>query len=142
MMYAYPYTLCRRAVVATLDTSAKNLHLFSTDPWLSDKRNCLVLQLTSSVWTALATPQQQHIPQMTPQEQMTAWTVAELAVFWTAADLQGPAEYLQKQGVNGADFAALTCDTLVTDLRCTPFAAEKLLRVRDGFLRTRERHRQ
>ena len=142
MMYAYPYTLCRRAVVATLDTSAKNLHLFSTDPWLSDKRNCLVLQLTSSVWTALATPQQQHIPQMTPQEQMTAWTVAELAVFLTAADLQGPAEYLQKQGVNGADFAALTCDTLVTDLRCTPFAAQKLLLVRDGFLGTRERHRQ
>ena len=36
MMYAYPYTLCRRAVVATFDLSAANLKLLHTDHWLSD----------------------------------------------------------------------------------------------------------
>ena len=35
MMYSYPFTLCRRAVVTTMDLSAKSLHLLSTDHCLS-----------------------------------------------------------------------------------------------------------
>ena len=136
MMYAYEYTLCRRGVVVTLDTSAKNLHLFSTDRWLSDARNCLVLRLTEPVWELHASaPRQQPPPQPTEEAQMLAWTVAELASFLTAHDLEGPATYLQTQGVNGSDFLSLTCETFVKELRCTPFAAKKLLRVRDVFLR-------
>ena len=45
MMYAYPYTLCRRAVVATFDLSASNLELLQTDHWLSDSRNVMQLRL-------------------------------------------------------------------------------------------------
>ena len=40
MMYAYPYTLCRRGVVATFDLSASNLDMFETDHRLSNERNC------------------------------------------------------------------------------------------------------
>ena len=43
MMYAYPYTLCRRGVVATFDLSASNLDMFETDHWLSNEKKCLVL---------------------------------------------------------------------------------------------------
>ena len=31
MMYAYDFTLCRRAVIITMDLSASNLHLFDVD---------------------------------------------------------------------------------------------------------------
>ena len=34
MMYSYQYALCRRAVVATFDLSAKGLDAFSSDHWL------------------------------------------------------------------------------------------------------------
>ena len=59
----------------------------------------------------------------------------ELASFLTAHDLEGPASYLQTQGVNGSDFFSLTCETLVQELRCTPFAAKKLMSVRDTYLK-------
>ena len=135
MMYAYEYTLCRRGVVVTLDTSAINLHLFTTDPWLSDARNCLVLRLTAPVWRAQGSAlQQPRPPQPTAEAQMSAWTVAELQSFLTASDLEGPATYLQTQGVNGSDFLSLTGETLEKELRCTPFAAKKILGVRQLFL--------
>jgi hypothetical protein len=50
MMYAYPFTLCRRAVVATLDNAASNLNFFGTHHWLSDKKNVIVLRLTAPAW--------------------------------------------------------------------------------------------
>ena len=51
MKFAYPYTLCRRGVVATFDLSAKNLDAFQTDHWLADCRNVIVLNLTAEAWT-------------------------------------------------------------------------------------------
>ena len=45
-MYAYKYTLSRRAVVATFDLSAENLEAFTEDHWLSNDRNVIVLRLT------------------------------------------------------------------------------------------------
>ena len=47
MMYSYPFTLCRRAVIVTMDLSAKNLDLLETDHWLSDRKNVKVLNLTA-----------------------------------------------------------------------------------------------
>ena len=51
-MYAYLYTLARRAVVVTLDLSAKNLGALQMgypagagDHWLTDERNVIVLWL-------------------------------------------------------------------------------------------------
>ena len=50
MMYAYPFTLCRRAVVATMDTSAANLPYFDNHRWLSDERNVIAVRLTDSAY--------------------------------------------------------------------------------------------
>ena len=50
MMYAYPFTLCRRAVVATMDLSAANLDFFQKHHWLSDRRNVILLQLQQQAW--------------------------------------------------------------------------------------------
>ena len=50
MMYAYPFTLCHRAVVATMDLSAANLQYFTDHHWLSDRRNVIALRLESQAW--------------------------------------------------------------------------------------------
>ena len=50
MRYAYPYTLCRRGVVATFDLTAAGLDLFQTDHWLSDERNVIQLHLQTPAW--------------------------------------------------------------------------------------------
>ena len=50
MIYAYPFTLCRRAVVATMDLSAANLEYFQEHHWLSDRRNVIVLRLSTEAW--------------------------------------------------------------------------------------------
>ena len=52
MMYAYPFCLAERAVVATFDLSAANLDLLSSDHWLSDPRNVRVLHLLAPAWQA------------------------------------------------------------------------------------------
>ena len=44
------------------------------------------------------------------------------------------AAYLRDNGVNGQDLLELTSDSLTTDLRCTPFAARKVLSARDEYL--------
>ena len=54
MKFAYPYTLCRRGVVATFDLAAKNLDALRTDHWLADCRNVMALRLTEEAWTRAA----------------------------------------------------------------------------------------
>lgn len=133
MMYSYPFTLCRRAVVATFDLSATNLPLLKTDHWLSDSRNVLLLHLTEPAWdgghgTKRSAP-------MDPKETMAAWTVDALAKFLESEDLHGPAAAFRTSGVSGSDFLAWTdANSLATDLRLTPFAARKLLACRAKFL--------
>jgi hypothetical protein len=46
-VYAYKYTLARRAVIATFDLSATNLEAFEEHYWLSDERNVMTLKLDS-----------------------------------------------------------------------------------------------
>ena len=50
MMYSYTCTLCRRAVVATFDLSAKNLDALREDHWLKDPRNVVQLLLDEKVY--------------------------------------------------------------------------------------------
>ena len=50
MIYAYPFTLARRAVVATMDLSAANLQAFDNDHWLSAPRNVIQLWLDEDAW--------------------------------------------------------------------------------------------
>ena len=46
-VYAYTFTLARRAVIATFDLSAANLRAFNQHHWLSDDRNVIRLNLES-----------------------------------------------------------------------------------------------
>ena len=45
MVYAYAYTLCHRAVVATCDLSALHLEAVENGHWLSNEKNVLLLDL-------------------------------------------------------------------------------------------------
>ena len=130
MKYSYPYTLCRRACVATMDLSARNLELFNTDHWLSNPANCKVLRLMAAVWERGARPAQL----VSKAEQLGLWTCQELRDYLSAHDLAGLAAYLYEQSVNGKDLLHLTEATLVNELRCTPFAARKILAARTAFL--------
>ena len=56
MMYAYTYTLCRRAVVATFDLSAANLEALRTDHWLQNPLNVTQLWLKEPAFDATAAP--------------------------------------------------------------------------------------
>ena len=47
MVYSYPFTLRRRAMVATMDRAAKNLALLQDHHWLSRSENVLRLELTA-----------------------------------------------------------------------------------------------
>ena len=55
-MYAYKYSFCRRAVVATLDLSAANLEQFEKDHWLSSALNVIVLRLTEPAFALRGEP--------------------------------------------------------------------------------------
>ena len=131
MKYAYTYTLCRRAVVATFDLAARNLHLFKVDHWLSDPRNVIQLHLKSPAWeTGLIASS----PPLSRREQMRSWSVAETGRFLEERDLAGPAEQAQMSGVNGADLLQLSREDLSSEVRLSPFAARKVVAARDAFL--------
>ena len=50
MVYAYGFTLCKRAVVVTMDEAAKNLGLLESHHWLADRRNVLPFRLSESAF--------------------------------------------------------------------------------------------
>lgn len=134
MMYSYPFTLCRRGVVVTMDLSAKNLELFRTDHWLSNPMNCLVLRLSEPAYTVPVASTPGAAPQETPQERVATWTASDLRAQLEALDMSGPAAHLFSQSVDGSDFLTLTEKTLIDDVRCTPFVAKKLLKARTQLL--------
>ena len=132
MRFSASYTLCRRAVVATFDLSAANLHLFESDHWLSNPNNVIVLRLTAPAWETGAPPVLDAAP--APAGAMRIWSVDGVVAFAHARDLAGPAVTLFNNAVNGADLLAVDLETLVQDVRLTPFAAKKVLAARDAFL--------
>lgn len=133
MMYSYPFSLCKRAIVATFDLSAANLALLKTDHWLSDSKNVLQLHLTEPAWET-SSPDASLAPRG-PRDTLKEWTVDELATFLEGEDLRGPAAALRTAGVNGSDFLSWTNESdMANDLRLTPFAARKLLACREKFL--------
>ena len=106
MMHSYLYTLASRAVVVTMDRSARNLHLVHADHWLSNPENCKALRLTSPAYVspAAAAPKAPR-----PQEEvMMSWSPQELHDFLSEWDLLALAVQLQSQRVAGSDFVDLT----------------------------------
>ena len=90
MMYSYPFTLARRAVVATFDLSAKNLSWFRTHHWLSEPGNVIVLRLTSPSWEPSVTDLPKHTP-LADRAAMASWSVEETAMWLESKDAAGPA---------------------------------------------------
>ena len=134
MKYAYPLTLCRRAVVVTMDLSAANMDLLYTDHWLSDPLNVMLVKLTEPAWeTGAAVPQ--AVP-LTKREIMSEWRVGDVVSFLTRKDLAGPASVMHANGVNGADLLDITKSTLEQDLRMSSFAARKVVSARDMYLQS------
>lgn len=135
MMYSFPYTLARRAVVATMDLTAKNLHLFRTNHWMSNAKNVVCLRLESPAWQVRLV----HHPRDTEAEAMAAWSVEELARRVASEDAEALSQTLRANGVNGSDFLAFEdAAEAARDLKLSPFAAKKLIRLRETFLRARE----
>ena len=127
MVYSYTYTLCRRAVVATFDLSARNLHLFKTDHWLKDPRNVIQLYLKSPAWQTGVAASSHRV---SPAEQMRSWTVEETGRFLEECDLAGLAELARMSGVSGADLIQLSTDELCRDVRLTPLLRGRSLQQR------------
>ena len=130
MMYAYKYTLCRRAVIATFDLSAANLHMFTTDHWLKHRANVIVLRLTGPAWAG----GQIADTHRSAEDEMKSWTVKEVASFLRCADLEGPAATCEASGVSGQDLFELTAKRLCADVRLALFAAQKVISARLAFL--------
>ena len=71
----------------------------------------------------------------TPLQRMSSWTTAEVSEFMAEHDAAGLAPHLAQNAVNGAELASFASwEALSKELRLTPFAAKKVLRLRDSFL--------
>ena len=128
MIYAYSFTLARRAVVVTMDLSARNLHLLRSDHWLSDPSNVALAWLSAPVFRQAA------VPQPSPQEQMMGWSVAQVASFYESQDAAALGATLASNSVQGSDLFSFTVNDVQHGLQLNPFAAQKVCRLRDLFL--------
>ncbi len=132
MRFSSVYTMCRRAVVATLGLSASNPQMLQTDRWLSNPKNATQLRLTAPAWGASGPAP--ALPSPRPGSVMAAWSADEVAAFARGRDLVGPSSVLFAGGVNGSDLLVVCEDALVSDVRLTRLGARKVLKARDDFL--------
>ena len=132
MIYSYPFTLARRAVVVSMDLTAKNLHLFHTNHWLKDPRNVCHVLLTAPAWEQ---PALAGLPAPSNRDAMQAWSVRDVVQFYESKDASGLATTLDQNAVCGSDLLAFgSWQEVQTELRLTPFAAKKAVSLRDAFL--------
>ena len=135
MRFAYPFTFCRRGVIATFDLSAENLHLFATHHWLRHRENVIQLWLDGPAWKAQGGAPTPSMP--TPQNrraEMQAWCCRDLSEHLKRRDLEGPAAVLFANGCRGSDLLAMAEDELVRDVGSSRFAARRVRRARDSLL--------
>ena len=130
MINSYCFTLERRAVVVTTDLTAKNLHMLRSNHWLKDPRHVVLVWLTEAAWLTLA--------ETTAAEgaSVEAWSVGEVTAFCEGHDAVGLVEVLRRSAVTGADLLAFqSAADVARELNMTPFAARKVLSLRDSELR-------
>ena len=129
MLYAYPFTLARRAVVVTMDLSARNLHLLHSGHWLADPRNISLARLTEPAFGLPLAPQPDN------RTLMLRWAVADVVAFYEAKDAEALGKSLAANSVQGADLLRFTVDSLRSDLNFNMFVAQKICDLHDEFLR-------
>ena len=109
--------------------------MLTSDHWLADLRNVLVLRLTEPAWVdQRSQATMQTMPVETREVMMRRWLVTDVSSFLEKADLKGPAAVLHANGVSGKDLAELGVDSFVVALRLSAFAARKIIAARDAFL--------
>jgi hypothetical protein len=128
MMYAYSFTLARRAVVVTMDLSARNLHLLRSDHWLSDSKNIALEWLTAPVIGTTRAPQRPR------RQEMMEWSVAQVESFFESQDAAAIGATLAASSVQGVDLLSFTIEGIQEALKVNPFVAQKVCRLRDLFL--------
>ena len=128
MLYAYPFTLVRRAVVVTMDLSAHSLHLLHSDHWLADPRNISLVRLTEPAFGLPLAPQPDN------RTLMLRWAVADVVAFFETKDAKALGKSLAANSVQGADLIGFTVDSLKKDLNFNNFSAQKICDLRDAFL--------
>ena len=132
MVYSYPFTFAPRAVVVTMDLSARDLHLLDTDHWLKDSKNICCLKLTAPAYDQ---PGAVAVPSPPKREAMTTCSVRDTASFFRGRDAEGAAKVIEDNAMAGVDLLAFsTAKELTAELRVTPFLAKKVLALRHGFL--------
>ena len=129
MIYSYPFTLARRAVVVTMDLAAKNLDFLRSNHWLKDPRNVSMVWLDESAWVGGVAARQPA------GDAMRSWGVGEVVSFLQSRDAAGLAQALHQNAVAGADLLGFASwQEVARDLSMSAFAARKLLSLRDAFL--------
>ena len=126
---AYPFTLARRAVVVTMDLSARNLHLLRSDQWLADPRNVSLVKLTEP---AFGPP---PVAQPDNRTLMLGWPVAGVAAFFESQDAGALGASLAANSVQGKGLLRFTVGSLKADLRLNACAAQKICDIRGEFSR-------
>eukprot|EP00973_Karenia_brevis_P002867 389033-Karenia_brevis.AAC.1 len=129
MMYAYPFTLARRAVIATLDLSARNLHLLRRDHWLSNPSNVTLIWLAHPAFGDVGA-----VGDRDPATEMRQWSVSDVEAFFESRDAASLGRALAESSVDGEDLLTMTLEQFHQDLRLTPFGARKVWQLRQNFL--------
>ena len=84
--------------------------------------------LAGSAWANVATDEAEQ------GARLADMSVSEVVAFYESHDAAGLAETLRRNAVNGADLAAFRSHEDVAEaLRVPPFAARKILSLRDGL---------
>ena len=115
-----------------MDLSAKGLHLLHTDHWLANNQNLIQVWLHAPAWQI-----GQHVretPAQRDEDAVRAWRVDDVALYLESQDAEGLAALVRANSVDGGDFVEFTNAICVKDLRCTPFAARKLMKLRHRCL--------
>ena len=74
--------------------------------------------------------------EVTPADIARAWSVEDVVSFFRQRDAAGVATTVERNAVNGEDLLGFaTAADIARDLQLPPFAARKVIRLRDAFLR-------
>ena len=87
--YSYPFSLARRGVVATIDLSARNLHMLRTDHWLADPGNTVQVWLKGRAWDANEQTVNNIMVEGPPRAPLQEWSTSELAARCIGEDAEG-----------------------------------------------------
>ena len=128
MIYVYSFTLAKRAVVVTMDLSARNLYLLRSDHWLADP------SIVALEWLVAPVIGPSGVLQRSPREVMKDWSVAQVASVYGSKDAAAIGAVLAASSVQGSELLSFSEQELQNSLRVSAFVARKVCSLRDRFL--------